>query len=570
MDELERFDEVWVVAFDHERPPGENPDPFRLRARELKTGRTLDLDREALRGARTPPFRDGVSPVLVAYGAPAALGCFLELGWGLPHSVLDLEAEFRNHLSGLNDANDWGFASAMRFYGACGPGGAAHFVRDTHDTREKEQEQEQDPANLERLLLRMLTHIDVDRALLRGRYTAAVARIERVGIPVDQDILTRLRASWGAVRRALIGQVDREYGVFEGGTFKEGRWADFVRARGIPWPIDRAGRPALDDDTFKRMAVAYAREVAPMWELRKTLSKLRVERLAVGNDGRNRTPLRPFASKTGRNQPSTSQFIYGGPAWIRGLIRPGPGTALAYVDYEQQEFGIAAALSGDEAMAAAYESGDPYLAFAKQAGAVPPEATKSTHRDARERFKLCALGIQYGMGQRALAALVGSSEDQARALIQHHKAVFSTYWRWSRATARAARRAGHMTTVFGWGLNVRKHTKAGTVRNFPLQANGAEILRLACCLLADRGVRVCAPVHDAVLIESPVGEIEGAVEACRGAMGEAGEVVLGGFRLRTDVRVVHHPNRYVDERGAGFWDWALKATCPMRVHDLGP
>jgi hypothetical protein len=32
-------------------------------------------------------------------------------------------------------------------------------------------------------------------------------------------------------------------------------------------------------------------------------------------------------------------------------------------------------LSGDEAMQAAYLSGDPYLEFAKQAGAVPPDAS---------------------------------------------------------------------------------------------------------------------------------------------------------------------------------------------------
>ena len=45
--------------------------------------------------------------------------------------------------------------------------------------------------------------------------------------------------------------------------------------------------------------------------------------------------------------------------------------AVAYVDREQQEFAIAASLSGDAAMQAAYLTGDPYLAFAKQAGAVP-------------------------------------------------------------------------------------------------------------------------------------------------------------------------------------------------------
>ena len=42
--------------------------------------------------------------------------------------------------------------------------------------------------------------------------------------------------------------------------------------------------------------------------------------------------------------------------------------AVAYVDWSQQEFGIAASLSGDAAMMEAYRSGDPYLTFGKQAG----------------------------------------------------------------------------------------------------------------------------------------------------------------------------------------------------------
>ena len=57
------------------------------------------------------------------------------------------------------------------------------------------------------------------------------------------------------------------------------------------------------------------------------------------------------------------------------------------MDWEQQEFGIAAALSGDPLMMEAYRSGDPYLAFAKQAGAVPADATKATHKAVREQYK---------------------------------------------------------------------------------------------------------------------------------------------------------------------------------------
>src|SRR5262249_22155817 len=107
-------------------------------------------------------------------------------------------------------------------------------------------------------------------------------------------------------------------------------------------------------------------------------------RLAVGDDGRNRTLLSPFPARAGANQPSNSRFIFGPAVWLRSLIKPPPSYAVAYVDWSQQEFGIAAALSGDPAMQAAYNSGDPYLAFAKQVGAVPEDATKASHGPVRE------------------------------------------------------------------------------------------------------------------------------------------------------------------------------------------
>lgn len=70
-------------------------------------------------------------------------------------------------------------------------------------------------------------------------------------------------------------------------------------------------------------------QILPMKELVATLNQLKLFGLAVGRDGRNRTPLRPFASKTGRNQPSTAAFIFGPAAWVRGLIQPEQGMALA-------------------------------------------------------------------------------------------------------------------------------------------------------------------------------------------------------------------------------------------------
>jgi hypothetical protein len=109
-------------------------------------------------------------------------------------------------------------------------------------------------------------------------------------------------------------------------------------------------------------------------------------------------------------------------------------------------------------------------------------------------------------------------------------------------------------TVFGWRVHVGIDANPRSLANFPMQANGAEMLRLACCLATERGIRVCAPVHDALMIEAPEAEIEATVAGCQAAMREAAEMVLLGFPLRSDFKIVRHPERYLDPRGAAMWD----------------
>jgi hypothetical protein len=86
-----------------------------------------------------------------------------------------------------------------------------------------------------------------------------------------------------------------------------------------------------------------------------------------------------------------------------------------------------------------------------------------------------------------------------------------------------------------------------------MQANGAEMLRLACCLATERGIEVCAPVHDAVLICAPLDRLDADVTRMQEAMGKASRVVLDGFELGTDAVTVRYPDRYMVERGAVMW-----------------
>jgi hypothetical protein len=100
----------------------------------------------------------------------------------------------------------------------------------------------------------------------------------------------------------------------------------------------------LEKKVFRDMAKIYP-DIAAIHELRHSLTDLRLHDLYVSHDGLNRVWINPFGSKTGRNQPSNSHFIFGPSVWLRGLIKPPPGFGLAYIDWSQQEFGIAAACS---------------------------------------------------------------------------------------------------------------------------------------------------------------------------------------------------------------------------------
>ena len=79
------------------------------------------------------------------------------------------------------------------------------------------------------------------------------------------------------------------------------------------------------------------------------------------------------------------------------------------------------------------------------------------------------------------------------------------------------------------------------------------MLRISCILATERGVEVCAPIHDALLICAPLDRLEADVATTRAAMVEASRLVLDGFEIRTDVKIVRYPDRWTDRRGAVMW-----------------
>jgi hypothetical protein len=548
-------------------------------ARELHSGRTLRLWRDELVRLQAAPFDTGPAALFVAYYASAEMGCFLELGWPTPARVIDLFAEFRRVSNGRTLYSTRGevitragLVHAMAAYGLDAIGA---------DEKDEMRELiigggpwtaaqraailaycETDVDALARLLPAMLPDIlrgprgatvALGQALLRGRYMVAAGRIEHSGVPIDVPTLERLRDGWAGIKGALIAKVDAEFGVFDGLRFSERQFAEYLVRTGTAWPRLPSGELDLKDDTFREMARSNP-AIAPLRELRAALSELRLNDLAVGSDGRNRTMLSAFRARTGRNQPSNSRFIFGPSVWLRGLIKPAEGMAVAYVDFRSQEIGIAAALSGDAGMMAGYTSGDPYVDFGIRAGLLPTGSNKRTHRAQRDVLKAVVLGIGYGMGVEAMASRIGKPLVTARILLAKHRSAYPTFWRWSDAVVDHAVLNRRLNTVFGWELTVGENVNPRALRNFPMQANGAEMLRLACCYATEAGLTVIAPVHDAIAIEAPAERIDDDVELLRECMERASREVLGGFTIVADIdKVVRYPDRYADARGAAMW-----------------
>jgi hypothetical protein len=567
------FREVWLADFEFQAGDGERPSPVCAVFREYFSNRELRFWHDELAAMTQPPFAVGRDVLMVAYYASAELGCFLALNWPFPTAVLDLYPEHRAESNGLPNGVGSGLLGAMAWHGLDGiaaaqkEAGRALVMRggpwSSDERRSILDYCSGDVDALARLLPSMLPGIamrgdtprqGLGQALLRGRYMGAVARMEWQGIPIDTSMLAKLRIKWSDLIGAVIDDLAVDFPVYEGRSFREKLFERYLCLHGIAWPRLESGRLRLDDNMFKEMARAHPDRVGPIREVRKTLADLRLNELAVGSDGRNRTLLSAFRARTGRNQPSNSRFVFGPATWIRSLVTPPRGRALAYVDFSAQEVAIAGALSGDEGLFIDAVT-DPYLGFGIRSRLLPTDATKETHSDERALFKAAVLGINYGMTERGLASRLNIEVERARQLIQAHQRTYPRFWEWSDGVIDRAQLSGRIRSALGWPMWVKADANPRALRNFPMQAGGADMLRLASIFATEAGLEICAPVHDALLIEADDDEIEDAVAALQRHMERASSVVLGGGRVcRTDARIVRQGQRFSDVRGRVMFD----------------
>lgn len=232
---------------------------------------------------------------------------------------------------------------------------------------------------------------------------------------------------------------------------------------------------------------------------------------SIGSDGRVRPYINHFGSQTSRNQPSSTSFIPLKPAWMRCMIVPPPGKAICVADFKSEEILIAALNSKDKKMLAAYASGDPYMYFAKEAKAVPRDATKKSHPEIREKFKHTTLGMSYLISKYGLAPKLSIdlghyvSIEEAQELIEQFDNCYPDYYEYKELLPMEYSARGYLELADHWamwGNNINNRS----VVNFPSQGTGGVILRESVKLSHKKNLRLPYTLHDAIAIEIDVGD----------------------------------------------------------------
>src|SRR5262249_51744419 len=356
------FREIWCVDTEFYPGPGKanggvdgDPStPLCLVAHEMRSGRTVRFWQDEF--GRFPPYRLDADALIIGYMISAEFATHIALGWGQPACALDPYVEFRHYVNdGAAKAEDrdkgfYSIAGALRY-----------FCEDELDVAHKQdmrdrivqgppftaQERHEFISYCEddvQALVRLVPHIipiirSLPHAMFRAKFQWAIAQQERRGVPTD-PLLRTIRSQWSGMKLDLVTEMDRPFGIYEiedgEPHWRKERFKAYVQRHHMSWPTYENGQLDETDQTFREMAGKYP-FIEPLRELRYSLSKLRLNDLQVGADGRNRTLLGAYGSKSARNQPSNSKYIFGPAKWIRFLITPPPGLALIHRDFCQQE-----------------------------------------------------------------------------------------------------------------------------------------------------------------------------------------------------------------------------------------
>ncbi len=192
------------------------------------------------------------------------------------------------------------------------------------------------------------------------------------------------------------------------------------------------------------------------------------------------------------------------------------GHVLIDSDYSQIELRLLAAISGDEGMIEAFNSGeDIHRRTASQVFGVPIESVSDTQR---KSAKAVSFGIVYGISEFTLSKNIGVSRAAAKKYIDSYLNRYPLVSEYLDNIKREARDRTYVTTLLGRrryipeissGKKTLQSFGERVAMNSPIQGTAADIIKLAMVntynALKDGGyeAKLILQVHDELIIECP-------------------------------------------------------------------
>ena len=246
----------------------------------------------------------------------------------------------------------------------------------------------------------------------------------------------------------------------------------------------------------------------------------------IGPDGRVRTSFQMTVTATGRLS-STEPNLQNIPtrtelgSELRRMFAAGPGRVLVDADYSQIELRLLAHMSGDQAMQAAFLSGEDFhtVTAAHVFGVPTDQVTVSMRRAA----KAVNFGIVYGISAFSLSQDLGVSVAEAKAYMEAYFARFPGVKAYMDGVIARAKEDGYVETLFRRrrALPEIKASNFATrsfgervALNMPIQGTAADIIKLAMVKVFQRlraeglEARLIMQVHDELIVECPQAEAE--------------------------------------------------------------
>ena len=242
---------------------------------------------------------------------------------------------------------------------------------------------------------------------------------------------------------------------------------------------------------------------------------------AADENGRVHTSFRQALTATGRlsstepnlqNIPVKTEL---GRELRKFFVAKNENYTLIDADYSQIELRILAAISGDEAMIAAFRDGyDIHTATAMRVFGV---SEKDVTIELRKKAKAINFGIIYGMGDFSLASDLHITRADARAYIDSYLGAYPKVKQYLEDVVRDAKRDGYVTTYFGRrryipelssGKKMEVSFGERVAMNSPIQGTAADVIKLAMVNIAKKltsggyDARLILQVHDELIIES--------------------------------------------------------------------